>query len=71
MSHESLPQLTEHEIKVLKLIAQGLTNGQIASTLNIKERTVEYHLSQIFERLNVSSRTAAVVKAEKLGLLDV
>jgi DNA-binding NarL/FixJ family response regulator len=52
------------------LVAHGLTNKQIAGFLKIKERTVEFHLSQIFERLNVSSRTAAVLKAERLGLLN-
>jgi hypothetical protein len=38
--------------------------------LEIKERTVEYHLGEIFQRLAVTSRTAAVVKAEKMGLID-
>ncbi len=70
MNQEKDPQLTEHEIQVLRLVAQGLTNKEIANTLDIAERTVEYHLGEIFQRLNVSSRTAAVVTAEKMGLLS-
>jgi len=69
MNQEKAPQLTEHEIQVLRLVAQGLTNKEIASSLGIAERTVEYHLGEIFRRLNVSLRTAAVVMAEKMGLL--
>lgn len=63
-------ELTEHEIRVLRLVAHGLTNRQIAGFLKVKERTVEFHLSRTFERLEVSSRTAAVLKAERLGLLN-
>jgi DNA-binding NarL/FixJ family response regulator len=70
MNQENVPQLTDHEIHVLRLVAQGLTNKEIARTLNVAERTVEYHLGEIFQRLKVSSRTGAVVKAEKMGLLS-
>ena len=70
MSQEKDPQLTEHEIRVLRLAAHGLTNRQIARILKIKERTVEYHLSQIFQRLEVPSRAAAILKAERLGLIN-
>ena len=64
-------EMTEREVQVLRLVAQGLTNQQVACKLNITERTIEYHLSEIFQRLEVSSRTAAVLKAEKMKLLDV
>lgn len=70
MTHNTSANLTEHELRILRLVAHGLTNGQIAGFLKIKERTVEFHLSQIFQRLEVSSRTAAVLKAERLGLLN-
>jgi len=69
MDHAKTSQLTEREIRVLRLVAQGLTNKEIACSLDIKERTVEYHLGEIFQRLDVSSRTAAALKAEKIGLL--
>ena len=70
MNDSKTPQLTEHEIRVLRLVAHGLTNRQIAGFLKIKVRTVEFHLSQIFQRLEVPWRTAAVLKAERLGLLN-
>jgi DNA-binding NarL/FixJ family response regulator len=70
MAHNMSANLTECELRVLRLVAHGLTNRQIAGFLKIKERTIEFHLSQIFQRLEVSSRTAAVLKAERLGLLN-
>lgn len=70
MDYGTIPQLTEHELRVLRLVAHGLTNGQIANFLKIKERTVEFHLNQIFQKLEASSRTTAVLKAERLGLLN-
>lgn len=70
MDPQNHPQLTEHEIRILRLVSHGLTNKEIAAFLKIKERTVEFHLSRIFQRLEVSSRTAAVLKAERLGLLS-
>ena len=71
MDHEIIPQLTEHELHVLRLVAQELTNKEISCSLDIKVRTVEYHLGEIFRRLSVSSRTAATMKAKKMRLLDV
>lgn len=70
MDHETTPQLTKHQIRVLRLVAHGLTNRQIARLLRVKERTVEFHLCRIFQRLEVSSRTTATLKAERLGLLN-
>jgi DNA-binding NarL/FixJ family response regulator len=70
MDHETSLQLTEQELRVLRLVAQGFTNKKIACSLEIKERTVEYHLSQVFQRLDVTSRTAAAMKAEKTGLFN-
>ena len=70
MDNKEKPQLTEHEIRVLRLVSKGLTNKEIAYSLEIKERTVEYHLGEIFQRLDVNSRTAAAITAQKLKLLD-
>ncbi len=69
MNHEKSPQLTEQELRVLQLAAQGLTNKKIASNLGIKPVTVEFHVKNIFRKLNVSSRVEAVVLAEKTGLV--
>ena len=69
MSQDSAPMLTEQEKRILKQVSLGMTNQQIAQMFEIKERTVEYHLGKIFRKLNVASRTAAVVVAEQMGIL--
>ncbi|MCS6963719.1 MAG: response regulator transcription factor [Thermoflexus sp.] len=61
--------LTEREREILALAAEGLTNRAIAQRLGISPRTVEYHLSQIFGRLGVSDRAAAVREALRRGWL--
>ena len=58
-----LPRLTGRQADVLSLLAAGYTNAQIARRLGISEGTVRTHLENIYERLQVSSRTAAVTRA--------
>lgn len=60
--------LTEREAEVLRLVASGQTNRQIASVLFISEKTVHRHLSNIFAKLGISSRTAATAYAFEHGL---
>jgi DNA-binding CsgD family transcriptional regulator len=57
------PRLTSRQRELLRLVAVGHTNGQIARRLVISEGTVRVHLQNIYERLQVSSRTAAVTRA--------
>lgn len=59
--------LTEREKEVLKLATKGLSNQEIASELSVSLRTVQAHLGHIFNKLRVSSRTEAVVRALKEG----
>ena len=66
-----LPALTEREIQVLRLIAHGLSNRQIASMLFISESTVENHVHHIFLKLGISNRTQAVVHALKAKIVHV
>jgi len=61
--------LTEREIEVLRLVASGMTNRGIAARLNISEKTVARHLSNIFTKLDLASRTAATAYAYDHGLL--
>jgi len=61
--------LTPREVEVLHLVASGSTNKSIATQLSISERTVERHLSNIFTKLGVSSRTAATAFAYEHGLV--
>ena len=63
-------KLTPREIEVLKLCAKGYSNPQIADSLTISPHTVKAHLGNIFEKLRVSSRVIAVLKAVKLNMLQ-
>lgn len=60
--------LTEREVEVLKLVAQGLTNQEIASKLNISERTVGTHVSNILSKLHLANRTQVALYALREGL---
>src|SRR5687767_2982115 len=62
-------QLTPRELSALRLMADGKTNKEIASTLGIAERTVKTHLGHLFEKLGVTSRTEAVKIATRRGLV--
>ncbi len=61
--------LTDRQMDVLRLLADGHANKQIARTLDIAEKTVKAHVSAIFRFLNVDNRTQAVTVAHKSGLL--
>jgi ATP/maltotriose-dependent transcriptional regulator MalT len=62
--------LSPRALQVLALVADGLTNREIADALFISKRTIDYHLSSIFASLGVESRRAAVATAREKGLLD-
>ena len=62
-------QLTPRELATLRLMADGKSNKEIASELDISERTVKTHLGHLFEKLGVTSRTEAVKVATRRGLV--
>ncbi|HZT53483.1 MAG TPA: response regulator transcription factor [Gaiellaceae bacterium] len=64
------PRLTARELEVLRLVAEGLPNAEVARRLWISEPTVKYHLSRTYEKLGVSNRTGAARWAERHGLLE-
>lgn len=66
---EELSRLTKRELQVLRIIARGQTNKQIARKLSIVSRTVEFHQGNIFQKLNVTSRTEAAIWAKDHGLV--
>lgn len=68
---KKISELTRREIDVLKMIASGSFNKEIASTLNISERTVKNHVSNIFKKIEVSDRTQAAVFAIKNGIITI
>lgn len=64
------PKLTRRETEVLHIMGRGASNKEIAEQLVIVETTVKIHVSNIFNKLNVTNRTEAVVVATELGLLQ-
>jgi DNA-binding NarL/FixJ family response regulator len=66
----AVEQLTPRELDILTLMARGLRNKEIANQLYITERTVKFHANAIYRKLDVSSRTEAVSKALRHGLVE-
>jgi DNA-binding NarL/FixJ family response regulator len=62
------PELTEREREILDLVARGLTNPAIAARLVLSEKTVRNHVSNVFTKLHVAERSAAVARARDAGL---
>jgi non-specific serine/threonine protein kinase len=62
------PTLSNREAQVAELVSAGLTNREIAEQLSISERTVHSHLSHIFTKLGLSSRTQLAVWADRQGV---
>jgi DNA-binding NarL/FixJ family response regulator len=65
---QAFPELTEREREVLALIAQGVSNKEIAERLFISGKTVSNHISNIFSKLQVADRAQAIIRARDAGL---
>lgn len=63
------PELTERELQILRLIAEGNDNEEIAAALHFALGTIKLHVRGILEKLGARSRTAAAVRAVRLGLI--
>jgi DNA-binding NarL/FixJ family response regulator len=68
VSHRTL---TSRELEVLRMVAKGLSNKEIAAALNIVEVTVKLHVSHVLEKLNVRDRTAAATAAVQRGIISL
>lgn len=68
---EKIESLTKRELEVLIQVANGMFNKEIATTLNISERTVKNHISNIFKKIDVSDRTQAAVFAIKNDIIKL
>lgn len=66
---ENLEELTPREIEVLRLLAEGLGNKEVASRLGISDHTVKFHISSILAKLGAGSRTEAVTIGIRMGLV--
>lgn len=65
-SHEIL---TDREVQVLSLILEGRSSKEVAQSLYLSKRTVDFHLARIYEKLNVTNRLQAIRRAAELGLV--
>lgn len=63
-----LPELTEREREILAMIANGLSNAELASRLYLSPKTVRNHITNIFSKLQVADRAQAILKAKEAGL---
>ncbi|TBV06599.1 LuxR C-terminal-related transcriptional regulator [Stutzerimonas kirkiae] len=68
--HTTRQGLSERECQALRLVAEGQSNKEIARSLDISTETVKWHLKNIYGKLNVTSRTQAIGRAQELGLLE-
>ena len=68
MPPHPFPELTEREHEVLDLIAQGVSNAEIANKLVISQKTARNHVSNIFNKLQVADRAQAIVRARQKGM---
>ena len=63
--------LTEREISVLRLVAEGKTNKEIGNVLDLSEKTIKNHVRNIFQKLHIDTRTQAVILAIRKGIIDL
>jgi len=68
---DTVERITARELGILRLAAMGMSNKDIAQKLNLSERTVKGYLAEIFSKLNVGSRTEAVITALRAGALTL
>jgi ATP/maltotriose-dependent transcriptional regulator MalT len=62
-------RLTRREVEILSLIVEGHSSKQVADILFVSKRTVDFHLDNVYEKLQVSNRMQALQRATRLGLL--
>ncbi len=71
VAHDPRPNVTAKERAVLREVALGLKNQEIASKLSISLNTVEFHMRNLLDKLGASSRADALMRAQRLGWIDV
>lgn len=64
-------RLTKRELEVLFLVVEGKTNKDVGDTLYVSKRTAEFHLANIYDKLQVSNRVQALRRAARLGLIPL
>jgi DNA-binding CsgD family transcriptional regulator len=64
------PKLTKRELEVLTLVIEGKSSKEVAEILFVSKRTVDFHLANIYEKLEVTNRVQAFRRAARLGLIS-
>lgn len=65
-----IESLTDRERNLLRFVAAGLTNQELADRLSVSTNTVKWHLRNIFEKLRIRNRVQAIALARRFGLID-
>ncbi len=68
---KSEDSLSEREVEVLRLMADGKSNKEIANDLDLSDKTIKNHIHHVFQKLKVTDRTKAVMTAMRMGLIDL
>ena len=66
---EEAVRLTKREIEVLALVMEGRSSREVAALLYVSKRTVDFHLANIYDKLQVTNRVQALLRATRLGLI--
>lgn len=69
-SNEKKEKLTKRQLKVLEMVAQGITYKEVGETMGLTERTVKYHMARILEILHLENRAQVIAYAAKAGLVE-
>jgi DNA-binding NarL/FixJ family response regulator len=67
---KELESLTERELEVLREVARGLTNNEIATKLHVSETTIKTHVAHLLDKLDLRDRVQAVILAYEAGLIE-
>ncbi|MFQ3550186.1 MAG: helix-turn-helix transcriptional regulator [Armatimonadota bacterium] len=67
---ESLSKLTERELEILRLIFDGKCSNEVAQTLGVSKRTIDFHLARAYVKLGVSNRFQAFKRAVEIGIIE-
>lgn len=71
VQHDRTVRLTKRELEVLSLVIEGKSSKDVADSLYVSKRTVDFHLANIYDKLQVSNRVQAFRRATRLGLIPI